>query len=77
MVEIQLATLVVSIQAVEKQIEYFEGLLTSETVKDKANIQELLLTFDQASENLKEIYMSRWSEGSNFPKYELLVRDLS
>ncbi|MFT5544821.1 MAG: hypothetical protein ACI832_001886 [Rheinheimera aquimaris] len=33
MVELSLATLMVSIQAVAKQIEYFEGLLSSETVK--------------------------------------------
>ncbi len=70
MVEISLSTLLVSIQAVEKQIEYFEDLLRSETVRDKADIQDLLLTFDQAAENLKEAYISMRGEKSNFPKYE-------
>ncbi len=73
MAEISLSTLLVSIQAVEKQTEYFESLLRSETVRDKADIQDLLLTFDQAAENLKEAYISMRGENSNFPKYEDLL----
>lgn len=73
MVEVSLSTLLISIQAVNKQIEYFEGLLSSETVRDKAEIQELLLTFDQAAENLKEAYISTRDEGSNFPECEQLL----
>lgn len=74
MVELSLATLMVSIQAVAKQIEYFEGLLSSETVRDKEEIQELLLSLDNAAEELKQVYQSRRQEGSNFPVYEKLVQ---
>lgn len=73
MPELALSTLMISIQSVQKQIEYFEGLLESETVRDKAEIQELLLTYDQAAEELKKAYISKRLEGSNFPEYEELV----
>jgi len=74
MIEPSLATLMVSIQAVAKQIEHFEGLLSSETVRNKTDIQELLLSLDNAVENLKEVYESKWQEGSNFPAYNELTR---
>lgn len=70
---LNLSTLMVSIQAVQKQIEYFERLLESETVRDKAEIQELLLSYDHAAEDLKEAYRSQGGEGSNFPEYEDLL----
>ena len=57
MPDLALSTLMVSIQSVQKQIEYFEGLLESETVRDKAEIQELLLTYDQAADDLKKVYI--------------------
>ena len=75
MVELSLSTILVSIQSVQKQIEYFEGLLLSETVKDKSEIQELLLTYDQAAENLKEMYLFKKVPGSNYPEYESLIRN--
>ena len=73
MPDLALSTLMVSIQSVQKQIEYFEGLLESETVRDKAETQELLLTYDQAADDLKKVYISKHHEGSNFPEYEELV----
>ena len=50
MVELRLATLMVSIQAVAKYIEHFEGWLSSETVRDKEEIQQLRLSLDKAAE---------------------------
>lgn len=73
MVDLALPTILVSIQSVQKQIEYFEGLWESETVRDKAEIQELLLAYDQAAGDLKQAYKSTRPEGSNFPEYEGLV----
>lgn len=74
MAELELSTVLVSIQSVQKQIEYFEGLLSSETVKDKGEIHELLLSYDKAAENLKELYISKRSPGSNYPEYETLIK---
>ena len=73
MAELALPTILVSIQSVKKQIEYFEGLLESETVRDKAEIQELLLTYDKAAEDLKQAYILNRSAGSNYPEYDELV----
>lgn len=74
MVDLELSTILICIQSVQKQIEHFEGLLESETVRDKAEIQELLLSYDQAAENLKEAYISMRSSGSNYPEYEFLIK---
>ncbi|BFM09518.1 hypothetical protein [Halioxenophilus aromaticivorans] len=74
MVELSLSTILVSFQSVQKQIVYFEGLLESETVRDKGEIQELLHTYDQAAENLKEVYTSMRHTTSNFPPYEKLIK---
>ncbi len=76
MVEINISTLMISIQALSKQIEYFEGLLSSETVRDKGEIQELLLSFDNAAENLKEAYQEKRVNSSNYPEYEQLIKNL-
>ncbi|OZG72624.1 hypothetical protein BTA51_13930 [Hahella sp. CCB-MM4] len=74
MSNLDLSTILVCIQSVQKQIEYFEGLLESETVRDKAEIQELLLSYDQAAENLKEAYIAMRTPGSNYPEYESLIK---
>ncbi|MBB3063290.1 hypothetical protein [Microbulbifer rhizosphaerae] len=74
MADLKLSTILICIQSVQKQIEHFEGLLESETVRDKAEIQELLLSYDQAAENLKEAYISMRSPRSNYPEYESLVK---
>lgn len=73
MVDLELSTILISIQSIQKQIELFEGLLASETLKDKGEIQELLLSYDQAAENLKEVYISKRYPGSNYPEYEFLI----
>lgn len=66
--------MLVGLQAVQKQIEYFEGLLQSETVLYKTNVQELLLSMGQVVGKFKKVYIFRRERGSNFPEYDLLVR---
>ncbi|CCN72339.1 hypothetical protein [Vibrio nigripulchritudo] len=73
MAEIHISTVMLSIQAIEKQIEHFERLLDSDTVRDKDEIEDLLLSLDRAAENLKEVYFGKRSADSNFPTYEQLV----
>jgi hypothetical protein len=75
MVDLELQTLLISIQSVQKQIEYFENLLKSETLKDKSEIEELLLTYDQAAENLKQVYISKRGVNSNYPEYNDLINN--
>ncbi|GAB2198699.1 hypothetical protein [Sessilibacter sp. MAH4] len=45
---ISIATVLMSLQAVKKEIAYLEGLLRSETLSDGAEIQDLLLTYEDA-----------------------------
>jgi hypothetical protein len=73
MPDLELSTLLICIQSVQKQIAHFEGLLESETVRDKADIQELLLSYDHAAENLKYAYISSRVSGSNYPEYESII----
>ncbi len=75
MVDLELPTLLISIQSVQKQIEYFENLLKSETLKDKSEIEELLLTYDQAAENLKQAYILKRGVNSNYPEYNDLINN--
>jgi hypothetical protein len=66
-------TLMMAIQAVRDQIERFETLLTSETLRDPEKIQSLIFTYEKAARRLKEAYEKDWSEGSNLPPYSDLV----
>lgn len=68
-------TLMTAIQAVDKQIEYFENLLGSETLRDPEEIQSLIFSYEQAAEKLKEAYIAERKEGSNLPEYSSLVRE--
>lgn len=73
MANLDLLTLMMSIQAVQSEITKYEHLLTSETLRDTAEIQSLVFSYEKAAQSLKEAYLKEWSEGSNLPKYEKLV----
>lgn len=77
MADIDLITLMMSIQAVNEQIKKYESLLTSETLRDPEEIQSLIFSYEKAAEILKEAYLQNWSEGSNLPAYSILVKDSS
>ena len=73
MAEIEISTVLISIQAVKKQAEYFQGLLNSDNGIDNSEVEELLITFDQAAENLKGVYNSMRSKSKHYPKYEEIL----
>lgn len=75
MADVDGPTLVMAIQAVQSEIRRFEELLSSETLRDPADMQDLVVTFERAAEALKEAYLSEWTVGSNLPAYEKLVDD--
>ncbi len=75
MAEVDLITLMMSIQAVNAQIRKYEELLTSETLKDPEEIQLLVLSYEKAAMALKEAYLNDWREGSNLPEYSALVKE--
>lgn len=73
MAEVDSITLMMAIQAVRAQIERFEALLTSETLRDPEEIQSLIFSYEKARDRLREAYEREWTEGSNLPPYSKLV----
>ncbi|MGH2610041.1 MAG: hypothetical protein ACRDHF_13255 [Tepidiformaceae bacterium] len=59
-----------AIQAVEAEIRRYEGLLTSETLRDREHIQSLVLSYERAAQRLKEAYLDERRDVSNLPPYE-------
>lgn len=75
MADVDGLTLVMAIQAVQSEIRRFEGLLASETLRDPADIEIVVVTFERAAETLKAAYLSEWTPDSNLPAYDRLVDD--
>lgn len=73
MSEIDNITLMMAIQAVHEQIKKYEQLLTSETLRDPAEIQELVFSYEKALEVLRIAYEAKWIQGGNLPAYYALV----
>lgn len=74
MAEVDIITLMMSIQAVKEQIKKYEALLTSETLRDPEEIQSLVFSYEKAADVLKEAYLQEWHEGSNLPNYTDLLK---
>lgn len=73
MAELDNITLMMAIQAVNAEITKYEHLLTSETLRDREEIQMLVLSYQKAAESLRQAYESQWVEGGNLPSYRALV----
>lgn len=73
MSEIDNITLMMAIQAVNEQIKKYEQLLTSETLRDPEQIQELIFSYEKAAEVLRGSYEANWVRGGNLPEYSALV----
>lgn len=69
--DISISTLMMSIQAVKKEIARLEELLTSEP-PDGADVQDLLLAYESAESELKKRYIEKQKFTENYPKYEAL-----
>ena len=78
MPQISMGTLMVAIQSVRDTIKDLELLLESETLRDRAAIEELVVSYDRAASDLKDAYLAAIASGvSNFPPYEELLRPSS
>lgn len=69
---ISIGTLMMSIQSVKKEIDRLELLLTSETLTDGADIQDLLLSYEDAEAELRELYIDKQKFTKNYPDYSTL-----
>ncbi|MGL6159975.1 hypothetical protein [Microbulbifer sp.] len=72
MSDISIGTLMMAIQAVKKEIARLENLLTSETLTDGADVQDLLLSYEEAESELKGLYIEKQKFTKNYPSYESL-----
>ena len=75
MADINGITLGMAIQAVQSEIQRFEQLLTSETLRDPADVQDLIFAYERTAETLKAAYISDWTEGTSLPTYDELVKE--
>ena len=66
-------TLLISLQAVYQNIKRYESLLNSETLKDPENIEELLVSYDEALNVLKSLYNEQLNTGANLPSIESIL----
>lgn len=73
MVDLDDCTLMICIQSVHERIKYLKSLLTSETLRDHEDIEELIFSYNQAAAELKREYLKLWDETSNMPSYEELL----
>lgn len=72
MSDISIGTLMMSIQAVKKEIARLEHLLTSETLSDGADVQDLLFSYEEAESELKKLYIEKQKFTKNYPDYDSL-----
>ena len=69
--DISISTLMMSIQAVKKEIARLEELLNSGP-RHGADVQDLLLAYESAEAELKKRYIEKQKFTDNYPKYEAL-----
>lgn len=74
MVDLDDSTLIICIQSVNEQMKYLKSLLTSETLRDADQIEDLILSYQQAAAELRREYLNQWDETSNMPRYEELIK---
>lgn len=67
-------TLVMAIQAVDFKIADLEQTIGSTPPDQGADLESLLLAYENAAEALKNAYAAALAETSNLPPYEKLVR---
>ncbi len=72
MENISIGTVFMSLQAIKKEIASLEHLLTSETLSDGADIQGLLLAYEDAERELRDIYKQQQKFTANYPDYDSL-----
>lgn len=72
MSDISIGSLMMSIQAIKKESARLEQLLTSETLSDGADIQDQLLSYEDAESELKKLYIEKQKFTTNYPDYNSL-----
>lgn len=73
---LSLTDLSLLIPLVKQELGVLHGLANGEDAQLADDATELSLLYRQTATKLKEEYQSQWWEGSDFPAYETLIREL-
>ncbi|HHZ19485.1 MAG TPA: hypothetical protein GX391_03075 [Firmicutes bacterium] len=74
MANVSISTLMCAIQALNGKFKELEQLLTSETLRDHADIQDLIFSYEKALNELKKAYLEELPGVDNYPSYEELIK---
>ena len=67
-------TLIIAIRAVAAEISKYKQLIKSDTLRDIAEIQDLVLSYEKAADKLKEAYIREQKGSLNLSDYEALIQ---
>lgn len=73
---LSLTDLSLLIPLVKQELGVLHGLANGEDKQLAEDAAELSTLYRQTATKLKEEYESQWWEGSDFPSYETLIREL-
>lgn len=73
---LSLTDLSLLIPLVKQELGVLHGLANGEDAQLADDATELSILYRQTATKLKEEYQSQWWEGSDFPAYETLIREL-
>lgn len=74
MANVGISTLMCAIQALNGKIKELEKLLMSETLRDHADIQDLIFSYERALNELKKAYLEELPSVDNYPSYAELIK---
>ncbi len=70
-------TLMVAVQCVASETRAIDKKLQNNELKNGAEIEQLLVTYDLAAEDLKAAYIAAYGKNNSMPTYEDLINSLS
>ena len=73
---LSLTDLSLLIPLVKQELGVLHGLANGEDEQLAEDATELSALYRQTATKLREEYQAQWWEGSDFPAYEVLIRDL-
>ncbi len=72
--KLKIQSLVVLVQVLNRAILELDAACEAEEGPEQADLQELLLDYTLAADDLKEAYLEQWDADGNMPAYEELVQ---
>jgi len=74
MPEVTGRTLMMAIQAVDAKMQAIETAIDAADEDDQADLEDLLLSYEKAADELRAAYLAALRLSSNLPSYDVLVK---